>query len=73
MQVVIALVVTPQGFPMAYEVVAANTSGNTTLLAGRFVDPSRFSRRDGRFSQAAQAALRSGVVCDDHDRGAADR
>ena len=31
MQVVIALVVTPQGFPLAYEVLAGNTADNTTL------------------------------------------
>jgi hypothetical protein len=30
-QVVIALVVTPQGFPLAYEVLAGNTADNTTL------------------------------------------
>ena len=30
-QVVIALVVTPDGFPLAYEVMAGNTSDNTTL------------------------------------------
>jgi hypothetical protein len=30
-QVVIALIVTPQGFPLAYEVLAGNTSDNTTL------------------------------------------
>lgn len=30
-QVVIALVVTPQGFPLAYEVLPGNTSDNTTL------------------------------------------
>jgi len=30
-QVVIALVVTPQGFPLAYEVMAGNTADNTTL------------------------------------------
>ena len=30
-QVVIALVVTPHGFPLAYEVMAGNTSDNTTL------------------------------------------
>ena len=30
-QVVIALVVTPQGFPLAYEVMAGNTSDRTTL------------------------------------------
>lgn len=30
-QIVIALVVTPQGFPLAYEVLAGNTADNTTL------------------------------------------
>ena len=30
-QVVIALIVTPQGFPLAYEVMAGNTSDKTTL------------------------------------------
>ena len=32
-QVVIALVVTPEGFPLAYEVLAGNTADNTTLKA----------------------------------------
>ena len=32
-QVVIALVVTPDGFPLAYEVLAGNTSDRTTLAA----------------------------------------
>jgi transposase len=32
-QVVIALVVTPQGFPLAYEVLPGNTADNTTLRA----------------------------------------
>jgi hypothetical protein len=32
-QVVIALVVTPQGFPLAYEVLAGNTADSTTLKA----------------------------------------
>jgi hypothetical protein len=32
-QVVIALVVTPEGFPVAYEVMAGNTADNTTLRA----------------------------------------
>jgi hypothetical protein len=30
-QVVIALIVTPEGFPLAYEVLAGNTADNTTL------------------------------------------
>jgi transposase len=29
--VVIALIVTPEGFPLAYEVLAGNTADNTTL------------------------------------------
>ena len=32
-QVVIALIVTPDGFPLAYEVLAGNTSDKTTLRA----------------------------------------
>src|SRR5262244_1592348 len=32
-QVVLALIVTPQGFPLAYEVLAGNTADNTTLRA----------------------------------------
>lgn len=32
-QVVLALVVTPEGFPLAYEVLAGNTSDKTTLRA----------------------------------------
>jgi len=31
-QVVVALIVTPEGFPLAYEVLAGNTSDKTTLL-----------------------------------------
>lgn len=31
MQVVLALIVTPEGFPLAYEVLAGNTSDKTTL------------------------------------------
>jgi len=30
-QVIIALIVTPEGFPLAYEVLAGNTADNTTL------------------------------------------
>ena len=32
-QVVIALIVTPEGFPLAYEVLAGNTADNTTLAS----------------------------------------
>ena len=31
MQVVIALIVTPEGFPLAYEVLCGNTADQTTL------------------------------------------
>jgi transposase len=31
LQVVIALVITPDGFPVAYEVMKGNTSGRSTL------------------------------------------
>ncbi len=31
MQVVLALIVTPDGFPLAYEVMKGNTADNTTL------------------------------------------
>jgi hypothetical protein len=43
-QVVIALVVTPEGLPLAYEVMAGNTADNTTL--GDFLD--RIERQYGR-------------------------
>ena len=33
MQVVIALIVTPDGFPLAYEVLPGNTADSTTLRA----------------------------------------
>src|SRR5439155_7576876 len=32
-QVVVALIVTPEGFPLAYEVLPGNTADNTTLRA----------------------------------------
>ena len=43
-QVVIALIVTPEGFPLSYEVLAGNTADSTTLSA--FVD--RIEQRYGR-------------------------
>ena len=33
-QVVIALIVTPEGLPLAYELLPGNTADNATLLAG---------------------------------------
>ena len=43
-QVVIALIVTPEGFPLSYEVLAGNTADSTTLSA--FLD--RIEQRYGR-------------------------
>ena len=43
-QVVIALIVTPEGFPLAYEVLAGNTSDQTTL--GDFL--AKIERRYGK-------------------------
>ena len=45
-QVVIALIVTPQGFPLAYEVLAGNTSDKTTLR--EFLRQDRNAIRQGR-------------------------
>ena len=44
-QVVIALVVTPQGFPLAYEVLAGNTADSTTLK-------DFLARIEGQYGQA---------------------
>ena len=49
-QVIIALVVTPEGFPLAYEVLPGNTADNTTLLA--FLD-----RIEGRYGKARRIWL----------------
>jgi transposase len=43
-QVVIALIVTPEGFPLSYEVLSGNTADSTTL--GEFLD--RIEKRYGR-------------------------
>ena len=45
-QVVIALMVTPEGFPLAYEVLAGNTSDKTTLRG--FPAKDRRALRQGR-------------------------
>ena len=45
-QVVIALIVTPEGFPLAYEVMAGNTADNTTLRG--FLKNDRGAVRQGR-------------------------
>ena len=44
-QVVIALVVTPEGFPLAYEVLSGNTSDKTTLR--EFLEQDRAAIRQG--------------------------
>ena len=44
-QVVIALIVTPEGFPLAYEVLAGNTADNTTL-------PSFLDRIEAQYGKA---------------------
>jgi transposase len=46
-QVVIALIVTPEGFPLSYEVLAGNTADSTTL--SEFLD--RIEQRYGRASR----------------------
>ena len=45
-QVVIALVVTPQGFPLAYEVMPGNTSDKTTLSDFREKIEAQYGRSD---------------------------
>ena len=45
-QVVIALIVTPEGFPLAYEVMAGNTADNTTLQG--FLEEDRGAVRESR-------------------------
>jgi hypothetical protein len=47
--VVIALVVTPQGFPIAYEVLTGNTSDRTTLRGN--------SKVRGKNTQRAEQAM----------------
>ncbi len=45
-QVVIALIVTPEGFPMAYEVMPGNTSDKTTLRAFLHKIEAQYGRAD---------------------------
>jgi len=52
-QVVIALIVTPEGFPLAYEVMAGNTLDNSTLEG--FVE-----RIEGQYGQAQRIWVASG-------------
>ena len=46
-QVVIALVVTPEGFPLAYEVLPGNTSDKTTLQSLSEKDSKRSTAKRG--------------------------
>jgi transposase len=50
-QIVIALVVTPEGLPLAYEVLPGNTSDKTTLRG--FLD-----RIEGQYGKACPGAGR---------------
>ena len=65
-QVVIALIVTPQGFPLAYEVMPGNTSDNTTLADFLHKIEAQYGRSDrvwimdrGIPTEATLAAMRA--------------
>jgi len=79
-QVVIALIVTPQGFPLAYEVLPGNTSGKTALFpakdrsairqgATRLGDGSRHSHRRSPRRDARRRS--AGLLSGRHTQGAA--
>jgi transposase len=46
-QIVIALVVTPEGLPLAYEVLPGNTADNTTLRGSSNASSGNTARRAG--------------------------
>ena len=59
-QVVIALIVTPEGFPLTYEVMAGNTADNTTL-------PAFLQRIEARYGQANRLwVMDRGVPTEEH-------
>ena len=59
-QVVIALVVTPEGFPLAYEVMPGNTADNTTL-------PGFLDKIEVRFGKARRVwVMDRGVPTEEH-------
>ena len=59
-QVVIALIVTPEGFPLTYEVMAGNTADNTTL-------PGFLQRIEARYGQANRVwVMDRGVPTEEH-------
>jgi transposase len=59
-QVVIALIVTPEGFPLSYEVMAGNTADNTTL-------PGFLQRIEARYGQANRVwVMDRGVPTEEH-------
>ena len=57
-QVVIALIVTPDGFPLAYEVMPGNTSDNTTLAG--FVE--KIEKQYGRSDHRDRAGVQGTQV-----------
>ncbi len=59
-QVVIALIVTPEGFPLAYEVLPGNTADNTTL-------PAFLAQIEARYGQARRIwVLDRGIPTEAH-------
>jgi len=59
-QVVIAVIVTPEGFPLTYEVMAGNTADNTTL-------PGFLQRIEARYGQANRVwVMDRGVPTEEH-------
>jgi len=59
-QVVIALIVTPEGFPLAYEVLAGNTRDNTTL-------PAFLEAIEARYGKAARTwCMDRGIPTEEH-------
>ena len=59
-QVVIALIVTPEGFPLAYEVLPGNTNDKTTL-------PAFLTYIEARYGQARRIwVMDRGIPTDDH-------
>lgn len=59
-RVLIALIVTPEGFPLSYEVMAGNTADNTTL-------PVFLKRIEARYGQANRVwVMDRGVPTEEH-------
>lgn len=58
-QVVIALVVTPEGFPLGYEIMAGNTADNTTLRG--FLK--KIERQHGKAGQGSATVALPAATC----------